>query len=111
MKGEYVIVENPSSKPLDISGWILSSKIGSQKFTFPEKTILDSGSNTVIWSGKNSEEKSLPPHSFAWTKRNIWNDEGDVAVLLKNDGTTEVSSLEVRPPKDLEPQVRLTIVI
>ncbi len=97
-------MENSFSKSVDISGWILKSKVGSQQFIFPEKTILESGSSTVIWSGKSSDQKNLPPHSFSWTKRNIWNDAGDVAVLLKSDGKTEVSSLDVSPIKELDPQ-------
>jgi hypothetical protein len=83
---------------VDISGWVISSIVGSQVFVFPQGTMIQPGATTTVWSGKESDLKNHPPNSFFWTKRYIWKDSGDVAALY-NAAHKLVSSASVFPFK------------
>jgi len=86
LKKEYVTVENHGGDTQDISGWLLRSITGAQSFTFPAGTVLPPGTSSTVWSGRNSDAKQNPPHAYSWTKRNVWNDTGDTAVLYNSEG-------------------------
>lgn len=94
---------NQSKKEVDISGWIISSGVGDQMFTFPEKTLLKPGASTNVWSGKGSDSKDHPPHSFSWTKRYVWKDAGDFAALYDAQGDLVHQKIEfpVHVPKSI----------
>ncbi len=103
LKGELVTILNQSLKETDISGWILSSGVGDQTFTFPDKTILKPGASTNVWSGKDSDTKDHHPYSFGWTKRYIWKDSGDFAALYDSQGNLVHQKIEfpVKVPKTI----------
>jgi len=98
LKGDYVTIINTSTEGVDISGYILESVVGrDQEFTFPSETTLPAGASCTVWSGRGSDQKHNPPVSFFWTKKNIWNDDGDKAVLKDKDGRV-LDSVEEKPP-------------
>ena len=82
-EAEIVKIRNNSNKKIDISGWILLSVKGDQKFYIPQGTILNSGEVIKIVSGRNAEEKE---GTIIWTKAYIWNNEGDSAKLFNEKG-------------------------
>ena len=82
-EAEIVKIKNKSSKKIDISGWMLLSVKGEQKFYFPKGTILNSGEIIKIASGRNAEKIS---DAIVWTKAYIWNNDGDSAELFNKKG-------------------------
>ena len=91
---------------VNLSGWKLCSLVGDkQEFNFPEDTILEPGCSTTVWSGKESDKKENSPYSLFWTKKNMWNDRGDKAVLVDPEGNT-IDEQEEKPPKDLQVDIQ-----
>lgn len=82
-EGEIVKIKNNSDKKIDISGWMLLSVKGEQKFYFPKGTILNSGEIIKIASGRDADKKS---DAIIWTKAYIWNNDGDSAELFNKKG-------------------------
>jgi len=73
-----------------LKGWFIKSCVGDgQHYVFSEGTVIKAGQTINIWSGKNSDLRNNPPFSFGWTKRFIWNNEGDSAALYNNAGDLE----------------------
>ena len=84
---DTVKITNNTGDELDMEGWTLTSDVGSnQKFTFPEGVVLSQGQSTTVYSGKGADQHHRPPHHLFWTKRFIWNNDGDSATLLDVDG-------------------------
>jgi hypothetical protein len=48
---------------------------------------LVAGSTITVWSGKEADKKECPPNSMFWTKRFMWNDNGDAAALYNASGS------------------------
>jgi len=85
--GEVVTIRNTSSAAVDISGWVLVSTVGDQRFTFPAGSVLGGNSSFRVTSGSNATSST---GVFLWTRSNVWNNAGDQAVLLNSAGV-EVS--------------------
>jgi len=79
LKNELVTLKNTSSRDVDISGWTLLSVQGNQSYTFPQGTIIKAGSTLTVASGDATGD-------IKWTKKNIWNNDGDPARLLDKNG-------------------------
>jgi len=97
--GDFVTITNSGNEPVDASGWVLESKVGGQTFSFPNGTVLLPGTSVSVFSGKDSNVFDNPPASLFWTKRYVWNDNGDAAVI-KNAKGEVVDEKEVVLPKD-----------
>ncbi|KAL6063053.1 hypothetical protein QOT17_011856 [Balamuthia mandrillaris] len=104
LKGDCVTLLNDGLEDVDLSGWILQSVTGNQNFVFEEKFTLKAGGSVTIWSGGANEARHNPPSSFFWTKRYIWNDKGDKAVL-KNAQEEVVDERTEQPPPSRQEQV------
>ncbi|MBS3986232.1 MAG: thermonuclease family protein [Selenomonadales bacterium] len=83
LAGERVVIANRGQTSVDISGWVLVSENGNQRFTFPAGTVIAMGSSIMVVSGPNA---TAGPGRLVWTRSHIWNNEGDPAVLLDNTG-------------------------
>jgi len=88
--GEAVRIENRSTNSIDVSGWVLVSTIGNQRFTFPSGTVISDGAGINVVSGPNA---TAGTDRLLWTRSHIWNNDGDPAVLLDGGGR-EVSRRE-----------------
>ena len=75
---EEVVLVNEGAHPVDLSGWVLVSVTGNQRFTFPAGTVLRPGSRLVVRSGPNA---ASGPGVLVWTRAYIWNNQGDSAEL------------------------------
>lgn len=87
---EYVKIVNDGSAPQDMTGWRLLSVKGSQWYTFPAGHLLAPGEAVYVHSGLLATHE--PPLHLRWTRRYIWHDKGDTAVLYDAAGN-EVSRL------------------
>ena len=84
LKAELVAIKNDSDAAVNISGWKLVSEVGTnQDFTFPSGTILTPGRTIKVTTGPNA---TAEPGVFAWTKENIWNNNGDPGALYDSSG-------------------------
>jgi hypothetical protein len=77
---EYVQLRNDGETAVDLGGWTLRDKNDDkQSMTFPEGTELKPGSTVKIFTE--------PGHKLSFnSKSSIWNDKGDVAVLINSEG-------------------------
>jgi len=87
---EYVKIVNDGTAPQDMTGWRLLSVKGNQWYTFPAGYVLSPGGAVYVHSGLMAT--SNPPVHLRWTRKNIWHDKGDTAVLYDSAGN-EVSRL------------------
>jgi len=90
LRAESVTIENRSTNSIDISGWVLVSEIGNQRFTLPAGTVVPAASGIAVVSGPNA---TAGAGRLLWTRSHIWNNDGDPAVLL-DAGGREVSRRE-----------------
>lgn len=90
LAGESVTIVNQGSVEADLTGWTLRSTVGEQEFTFPS-LVLGPGERVQVVSGDAAEDN--PPRTLRWGERNVWNNQGDEAVLLDAQGR-EITRLE-----------------
>lgn len=83
LKAELAVIKNVSKEPIDLTGYVLISVVGDQRFTFPS-IELKPGEAVTVTSGRNARHD--PPRYLLWTKKYIWNDDGDPAELRSPDG-------------------------
>ncbi len=83
LEGEAVVLLNDGGEPVDLSGWVLVSVVGNQRFTFPAQTVLEPGARLVVRSGPSA---SPGPGVLVWTRSNVWNNDGDPAELRDPSG-------------------------
>ncbi len=80
---EVVTLKNSGTKSVDISGWVLVSEVGNQRFTFPRGTVISAGGTLAIVSGSTARAGA---GRIVWGTSNIWNNDGDPAILLDASG-------------------------
>ena len=84
---ESVTVRNPSDdEELDLTGWVLTSTEGMQKFNFPEGFKLAPGAKVTIWSGPDADKMHNPPRHLRFSRAYVWNNKGDAALLTNTEG-------------------------
>ena len=74
---ESITLVNTGAAPVDISGWVLRDESSVNRYRFGEKTIIEPGASITI-----------PSTDPGWKPGNgaVWNNEGDMAMLLTNQG-------------------------
>jgi len=90
--GEVVTITNRSAQNVDVSGWVLQSVEGNQRFTFPSATVVAANASITVVSGTNA---AAGPGRLLWTRSHIWNNAGDPAVLFDAAGR-EISRFPAR---------------
>jgi hypothetical protein len=81
---EKVTICNNTDIDVDLTGWVLVSEVGNQKFNFPDGYILKAGKCVNILSGRNAIDE--PPTNLKWTGAYIWNNDSDIAALYDAEG-------------------------
>jgi len=76
---EYVEVVNMGTTARDLTGWVILSVVGHQRFNFPSGYVLQPGASVRVHSGPAAS--SNPPTDLLWTRDYIWNNDGDEAEL------------------------------
>lgn len=82
LSSEVVTIKNNGNSTVDLSGWRLVSEKGNQAFNFPEKLIV-AGATLKIMSGPKAQ---AAPNTVIWTKKYIWNNDGDPGKLYDANG-------------------------
>ncbi len=81
-KAEVITIKNNSSVPVDLTGWVIVSVKGDQRFTFPSFTLEP---NATV---KVGDSKSNTGITFHWLEgKGTWNNsESDPAKLYDSKG-------------------------
>lgn len=80
---ETVVIKNNSTDNIKLSKWRLVSVRGTQEFIFPVDTILRALDEIKVISGPKAESKN--DNTIIWTKKYIWNNDGDTAELYDDE--------------------------
>ena len=80
---EYVTIRNNGPASQLMTGWTLTSVVGSQTFDFPAGFTLSAGATVRIHSGPAAVDN--PPTDLKWSGAYYWANDGDQADL--RDGT------------------------
>lgn len=83
LAGEIVRIKNNGAGEADLTAWELVSEKGDQRFKFPAGTIIEPGGTLQVTSGPGAKEGL---QSLVWTKKYIWNDDGDPGALYDSGG-------------------------
>ena len=93
---DYVLVVNSRTVAVSLDGWAVESNPGGQVYTFGSNSQLQPGGCILLVSGSEETQASAIADVRAavgdgvlverWTKRYVWNNEGDAARLLGPDG-------------------------
>lgn len=82
VSGEYVVVKNDTSMPVDMTAWRLSDRAG-HTYQFPI-FICSAGAEVTIWTGMGTND----PRNLYWGRQAaVWNNDGDLVSLARPDGT------------------------
>lgn len=84
LEAETAAVVNRSSEPLALEGWTIRSVVGDQSYAFPAGTTVAPGDSIIVTSGPDA--RSSPPRVLQWTRRYIWNNDGDPGELRDRSG-------------------------
>ena len=83
LQADEARITNGGDAELNLRGWILVSVTGNQRFTLPDVKLAPGGTVTVT-SGPNARDD--PPSHIQWTRRYIWNNDGDPGELYDASG-------------------------
>lgn len=83
LAAEVVTLRNEDTVPVDLSGWMLLSTVGNQRYFFPKGTVLYPGETVQVASGPNARSGQ---GKLVWTTQYIWNNTGDHAELYDSAG-------------------------
>jgi len=82
LNGEYALVTNRRTTPLDLSGWRLCDAVVNC-FVFPEKTIIGPGARLRVHTGSGHD---TPTAVYMGRTRPIWSNWADLATLRDTEG-------------------------
>lgn len=82
-RAEVVSITNDGQEVIDLTGWVLISEVGDQRYTFPSPTLLRPGSEIQVLAGPNAKPG---PNKLVWTNSYIWNNDHDPAALYNAQG-------------------------
>ena len=80
---EVVVITNSGEEEVDLSGWVLVSVKGDQRYTFPAGTHLAGRSELTVVSGEGAQPGE---NQLLWSTQNIWNNQYDPAELYDAAG-------------------------
>lgn len=93
---EHVIVHNDSNATLDLGGWSVrdAAERRPHRFTFTPLTLLPAGASLRLWSVRGTDDAE----NVYWGRRKaVWNNTGDVAMLVDPDGVERARAQYVAP--------------
>jgi hypothetical protein len=106
VEGEYVLIQNFTSSPVNMTGWTLRDQAGNT-FTFPPFSLNPSAS-VRLWtkSGTNTL------YDLYWGRGSaVWNNEGDTAYLRDTSGVLiHTYSYLVTPVPTFTPSPTFTVL-
>jgi len=84
-QGEYVLIGNDRTAPVDLTGWTLVDAV-QHTYRFPAFTLVP-GATVRVWTGTGTDDAE----NLHWGRHQaVWNNTGDIATLRDTAGN-EVS--------------------
>ncbi len=85
LNGEWVVIVNDGSAPVDMTGWVIKDESAGHRFEFPTGFALAPGATVTVYSGCGTDT----PTRLYWCVSGsaIWNNDGDTAFLVDPSGT------------------------
>ena len=81
---EYVQITNRAPNTVAMGNWSIYSERGKQAYSFPLNYTLAPGATVKVHSGLAPVD--APPENLVWVRANVWNNQGDLAVLADANG-------------------------
>lgn len=81
---ESVRIVNWGAQAQPMGGWALASVRSGDIFVFPTNITLEPQAAITVHSGASARD--APPNDLFWTDRQVWNNDGDMAVLFDPNG-------------------------
>jgi len=75
--GEYVVLQNESDDPLDLTGWTVENS-DEETYEFPDEFLLDPNRSVTIHSGSGEDTDD---HLYWGSPRALWKNTGDVVTV------------------------------
>jgi len=75
--GETIVIVNEETTTSDLSGWTLRDESSRHRYRFPTGSIIQPGARLTISSNNADWDPGGSP---------VWNNDGDMAMLLDRDG-------------------------
>ncbi len=82
LDGEFVVITNATHAPVDLTGWTLVDEGEKHTYTFPH-FVLAGGAEVRLWTKAGVDDAA---NLFWGSRRPIWNNKGDTAVLRDANG-------------------------
>lgn len=84
LNDEYVVIDNATADPIDVSGWIVRDESSTHRYVFEDGAVLDPGSPMTIRSGCG-QGASTDRHWCAGGS--VWSNGGDTVLVQTPAGT------------------------
>ena len=81
---ESVTIANKGAVAQPLCGWVLATLRGEKFYAFPDDLVLRPKMAATIHSGQDALNN--PSSGLLWTEEQVWNNQGDVAVLFDANG-------------------------
>ncbi|MCS6883202.1 MAG: lamin tail domain-containing protein [Oscillochloridaceae bacterium] len=82
VEGEYVLIRNTSSQPMNMTGWKLHDSAQRHTYVFPQ-FVLSPGAEVKVWTRAGTDDAA----NLYWGRRvAVWNNTGDTGTLLDASG-------------------------
>ena len=81
-RAEVVVLENRGGETISLSGWLLHDDGRKHEFGLGGLS-LGPGESIAILTGPDA---SPAAGAVVWKNQNVWNNDGDTALLLQNGG-------------------------
>jgi len=80
---ELVTIANDGATALSLRGYVLHDEESRHSFSLPGNISIGPGETLTIATGPDAESG---PVQIVWKRQNVWNNDGDTAFLISQDG-------------------------
>lgn len=87
---EEALITNRGDALLNLTGWVLVSTVGDQRYTFPQTFTLAPGASVTVTSGPRAHTGT---GFLKWTGEYIWRNDSDPGQLLDQNGALRAESM------------------
>ena len=92
IREEFVKFRNDSEEAIDLSEFVIQDEGANFSYIFPQDFTIGASETWTLFSARERDSVSVQRQELHFTSRNVWNNTGDTAYLLK--GTSLLGQLE-----------------
>ena len=83
LNGEWVVLRNTTTRPVDVSGWVLRDESTANRYVFPDGSTLEARSDVRVRVGCGDDGAA---ERYWCSEGPVWSNGGDTALLLDVHG-------------------------